>query len=60
MHPLDSLLKPQSIAVVGASRKAGSIGREILHQLIEFEYRGMLFCRGKVIMSGFSKVEMSC
>jgi acetyltransferase len=43
MHPLDSLLRPQSIAVVGASRKAGSIGRQILHQLIEFEYRGMLF-----------------
>ena len=43
MHPLDSLLKPKSIAVVGASRRAGSIGREILHQLIEFEYRGMLF-----------------
>ena len=43
MHPLDPLLKPQSIAVVGASRRAGSIGREILHQLIEFEYRGMLF-----------------
>ena len=43
MHPLDSLLKPQSIAVVGASRRAGSIGREILHQLIEFEYHGMLF-----------------
>ena len=43
MHTLDSLLKPQSIAVVGASRRAGSIGRQILHQLIEFEYRGMLF-----------------
>jgi acetyltransferase len=43
MHPLDSLLKPRSIAVVGASRRPGSIGREILHQLIEFEYRGMLF-----------------
>jgi acetyltransferase len=43
MHPLDSLLKPRSIAVVGASRRLGSIGREILHQLIEFEYRGMLF-----------------
>jgi acetyltransferase len=43
MHPLDSLLKPHSIAVVGASRRTGSIGREILHQLIEFEYRGMLF-----------------
>jgi acetyltransferase len=43
MNPLDSLLKPHSIAVVGASRRPGSIGREILHQLIEFEYRGMLF-----------------
>jgi acetyltransferase len=43
MHPLDPLLKPKSIAVVGASRKPGSIGRQILHQLIEFEYRGMLF-----------------
>ena len=43
MHTLDSLLKPQSIAVVGASRRTGSIGRQILHQLIEYEYRGMLF-----------------
>ncbi len=43
MHPLDALLKPQSIAVVGASRKQGSIGRQILHQLVEFDYRGMLF-----------------
>ena len=43
MNPLDPLLKPQSIAVVGASRRLGSIGREILHQLIEFEYRGTLF-----------------
>jgi acetyltransferase len=43
MHTFDSLLKPQSIAVVGSSRRAGSIGRQILHQLMEFEYRGMLF-----------------
>jgi acetyltransferase len=43
MHPLDSLLKPHSIAVVGASRKTGSIGRQILHQLIEYEYRGTVF-----------------
>ena len=43
MHPLDALLKPQSIAVVGASRKQGSIGRQILHQLVEFDFRGMLF-----------------
>ena len=43
MHSIDPLLKPRSIAVVGASRRTGSIGRQILHQLIEFEYRGMLF-----------------
>jgi acetate---CoA ligase (ADP-forming) len=43
MHPLDPLLKPRSIAVVGASRKVGSIGREILHQLIEFDFRGKVF-----------------
>jgi len=54
MHPLDSLLKPRSIAVVGASRKTGSIGRQILHQLVEFEYRGTLFpvnCNADVIHS---------
>jgi len=43
VHPLDSILKPQSIAVIGASRKVGSIGREILHQLIEYDYHGKLF-----------------
>ena len=43
MHPLDTIFKPQSIAVVGASRKAGSIGREIIHQLIEYDFRGKLF-----------------
>ncbi len=43
MHPLDTILKPQSIAVVGASRHEGSIGREILHQLIEFDFHGKLF-----------------
>lgn len=43
MNPLDALLKPESIAVVGASRREGSIGREILHQLIEFDFHGMLF-----------------
>jgi acetyl coenzyme A synthetase (ADP forming)-like protein len=43
VNPLDPIFKPKSIAVVGASRKAGSIGREILHQLIEFDFRGKLF-----------------
>jgi acetyltransferase len=43
MHPLDPIFKPQSIAVVGASRKAGSIGREIMHNLIEYNFHGKVF-----------------
>jgi len=43
VNPLDVILKPKSIAVVGASRREGSIGREILHQLIEFDFHGKLF-----------------
>ncbi len=43
MNPLDPILKPKSIAVVGTSRKERSIGREILHQLIEFDFQGKLF-----------------
>jgi acetyltransferase len=43
VHPLDPILKPQSIAVVGASRRPGSIGREILHNLIEYNFHGKVF-----------------
>jgi acetyl coenzyme A synthetase (ADP forming)-like protein len=43
MHPLDSIFKPQAIAVVGASRRAGSIGREILHKLVEYDFHGKVF-----------------
>ncbi len=43
VNPLDAILKPKSIAVVGASRREGSIGREILHQLLEFNFHGKLF-----------------
>ena len=43
MASLDAILKPKSIAVVGASRRERSIGREILHQLIEFDFNGKLF-----------------
>jgi len=43
MHPLDSIFKPQSIAVVGASRRPGSIGREIMRSLIEYNFHGKVF-----------------
>src|SRR5947207_2928410 len=42
-HPLDAIFRPQSIAVVGASRNKGSIGRQILHNLIEHEFNGKVF-----------------
>ncbi|MBI4277539.1 MAG: acetate--CoA ligase family protein [Armatimonadetes bacterium] len=40
---LDAIFRPRSIAVVGASRDRTSIGREILHNLIEYEFNGTIF-----------------
>jgi len=40
---LDALFKPKSIAVVGASRKPGKIGYEILRNLIEYGYKGKIY-----------------
>jgi acyl-CoA synthetase (NDP forming)/GNAT superfamily N-acetyltransferase len=40
---LSPLLRPRSVAVVGAGRKAGSVGRAILHQLKSGGYTGRLF-----------------
>jgi len=43
MSDLDYIFKPKSIAVIGASRTKGSIGREILHNLIDYGFNGMVF-----------------
>jgi len=40
---LDAIFRPRSIAVVGASRREQSIGREILHNLIAFGYTGPVY-----------------
>lgn len=42
-HPLDAVFRPRSIAVIGASRRRGSVGHEILHNLISHEFQGTLF-----------------
>ncbi len=42
-HPLDPIFRPKSIAIIGASRRKGSIGREILHNLMEYEFNGKIF-----------------
>ncbi|MEW5807611.1 MAG: acetate--CoA ligase family protein [Acidobacteriota bacterium] len=43
MKSLDSILRPRSVAVIGASRKKQTIGREIIHNLIEYEFNGKVF-----------------
>ena len=40
---LDAFFQPASVAVIGASRRRGSLGREILHNIIEYEFNGKLF-----------------
>jgi acetyltransferase len=40
---LDCLFSPQSIAVVGTSRSKGSIGREILHNLVHYGFEGPVY-----------------
>jgi acetyl coenzyme A synthetase (ADP forming)-like protein len=37
------LLAPVSVAVIGASRQAGSIGAAVMHNLVAYGYRGRLY-----------------
>jgi len=40
---LDPIFRPRSVAVVGASRRAGNIGRQILTNLIGYGFEGPVF-----------------
>ena len=40
---LDSILRPRSVAVIGASRNARTIGREILRGLLDLEFTGPVY-----------------
>jgi acyl-CoA synthetase (NDP forming) len=40
---LESVFSPKSIAVIGASRKKGGIGRGILENLLKYGYKGKLY-----------------
>src|SRR5439155_13797408 len=42
-HSLDAIFRPRAVAVIGASRRPASIGREVIRNLIEFEYAGKIF-----------------
>ncbi len=42
-HPLDPILKPRSVAVIGATEKVGSVGRTILYNLISNPFGGTVY-----------------
>lgn len=42
-HELDGLFRPRSVAIIGASRRPGTIGRELMHNVIDAEFNGKLF-----------------
>jgi len=42
-RPLDALFAPQSVALIGATEKAGSVGRNILRNLITSPFGGTVF-----------------
>ncbi len=42
-HPLQPLLRPRSLAIVGASATPGSVGQVMLRQAIEGGFRGKLY-----------------
>ncbi len=42
-HPLDAFFKPRAAAVIGASEKAGSVGRAILWNLISHPFGGTVY-----------------
>jgi acetyltransferase len=41
--PLSAIFRPRSVAVIGASRKRQTIGREILANLVAYEFNGPVY-----------------
>lgn len=42
-HPLDSIFAPQTVAVIGASERPGSVGRAVLWSLVSSPFGGTVF-----------------
>lgn len=40
---LDAIFRPRSVAVIGASSRKGTIGRETLHNIFGYEFQGKVF-----------------
>lgn len=53
-QPLDALLRPRSVAVVGAARRRGSISAEVFHNLLARGFHGAVYpvsARAEVVQS---------
>jgi len=42
-HRLKPLLKPESIAILGASQKIGSVGNEVIVNLLRGGFEGLIY-----------------
>lgn len=42
-HPLDAIFRPKSVAIIGATEKAGSVGKALLDNLTDAPFRGELY-----------------
>lgn len=42
-HPLDPIFKPQSVAIIGASERVGSVGRNVLWNLLSSPFGGTIY-----------------
>jgi acetyltransferase len=42
-HPLDAIFAPRSVAVIGATERAGSVGRRVLWNLVSSPFGGAVF-----------------
>lgn len=52
-HKLDPLLRPKSLAIVGASRRKGAVGNMVLKNLLEGGYPGSLYA----VNPGYPDIE---
>jgi acetyltransferase len=43
MKPLDVIFKPQSVAVIGASTRLGSLGRNLLDKMLAADFNGPIY-----------------
>src|SRR5215471_5016563 len=59
-HPLDAIFSPRNVAVIGASERAGSVGRAVLWSLVSSPFGGTVFPvnkRGSVLgIKAYDKV----